>query len=95
MVALVTPMHENGDIDFDCMRELVDWHLAQGTDAIIAAGTTGEAATLSDLEKIDVIRCVVEQVKERCPVIAGTAANETKNTMESIKSVSSKGSSRS
>ncbi|MEK8089173.1 4-hydroxy-tetrahydrodipicolinate synthase [Thermithiobacillus plumbiphilus] len=77
MVALVTPMNTDGSVDEVRLRELVEWHLAEGTHAIVAVGTTGESATLDEQEHIDVIRIVVEQVRDRVPVIAGTGANAT------------------
>lgn len=81
IVALVTPML-NGKIDVERLRSLVEYHIEQGTQAIVAAGTTGEAGTLSDTEKQLVIRHVVEQVNERIPVIAGTASQSTQHTIE-------------
>lgn len=77
IVALVTPM-KNDAIDVACLRELVEFHIDRGTHGIVAAGTTGEAGTLSHTEKLLVIKTVIEQAKERLPVIAGTAANATK-----------------
>jgi 4-hydroxy-tetrahydrodipicolinate synthase len=81
MVALVTPL-ENDTVDVDRLRELVEFHIEAGTHAIVAAGTTGEAGTLSHDEKQLVIETVVNQVRERIPVIAGTAANATKECIE-------------
>ncbi|MEW5791304.1 MAG: 4-hydroxy-tetrahydrodipicolinate synthase [Pseudomonadota bacterium] len=77
MVALVTPMQDDGTLDEVRLRELVEWHLSEGTDAIVAVGTTGESATLNETEHLRVIQIVVEQVRERAPVIAGTGANAT------------------
>jgi len=77
IVALVTPMLDD-KIDVERLRELVEFHIAEGTHGIVAAGTTGEAGTLTHQEKLLVIKTVVEQAKERLPVIAGTAANSTK-----------------
>ena len=77
LVALVTPMSEEGSVDFESLRRLVDWHVQQGTDAIVAVGTTGESATLDESEHCEVIRRVVEYVSGRIPVIAGTGANST------------------
>jgi 4-hydroxy-tetrahydrodipicolinate synthase len=77
MVALVTPMHEDGAVDEDSLRKLVDFHVEQGTDAIVAVGTTGESATLDHEEHCAVIRLVVEAAAGRIPVIAGTGANST------------------
>jgi 4-hydroxy-tetrahydrodipicolinate synthase len=77
MVALVTPMASDGGIDEESLRELVEWHITEGTDAIVAVGTTGESATLDEKEHCKVIRQVVEFVAGRVPVIAGTGANST------------------
>lgn len=82
MVALVTPMRADGSLDDDSLRKLVEFHISQGTDAIVAVGTTGESATLSVNEHTDVIRKVVEYVNGRIPVIAGTGANSTSEAIE-------------
>lgn len=81
MVALVTPMN-NDEVDLQKLRELVEFHIHHGTTAIIAAGTTGEAGTLSFDEKCLVIKTVIDAANERVPVIAGTAANATKHCIE-------------
>lgn len=80
IVALVTPMRED-KVDVNRLRELVEFHLEMGTHGFVAAGTTGEAGTLSHGEKLLVIKTVIEQTKERVPVIAGTAMNATKDCM--------------
>lgn len=77
LVALVTPMNGDGSIDEASLRSLVDWHVEEGTDGIVAVGTTGESATLDEEEHCRVIRIVVEQAAGRVPVIAGTGANAT------------------
>ncbi|RKR06661.1 dihydrodipicolinate synthase [Kushneria sinocarnis] len=77
IVALATPMKAGGEIDWDALRRLVEFHLEHGTDAIVAAGTTGEPTTMSVEEHFNVIRTVVETVNGRIPVIAGTGANAT------------------
>jgi 4-hydroxy-tetrahydrodipicolinate synthase len=82
IVALVTPMHEGGEVDYEALRRLVDWHIAEGTDAIVAVGTTGESATLEVDEHFAVVRRVVEYAKGRVPVIAGTGANSTSEAIE-------------
>ena len=82
MVALVTPMRADGSLDSDCLQKLVEFHISEGTDAIVAVGTTGESATLTVEEHCEVIRLVVEQVKGRIPVIAGTGANSTTEAIE-------------
>jgi 4-hydroxy-tetrahydrodipicolinate synthase len=78
IVALVTPMHRD-KVDVTGLRDLVEFHLAMGTHGFVAAGTTGESGTLSHSEKLLVIKTVIEQTKERVPVIAGTAMNATKD----------------
>jgi 4-hydroxy-tetrahydrodipicolinate synthase len=82
IVALVTPMHDGGEVDFEALRRLVDWHVAEGTDALVAVGTTGESATLDVDEHLEVIRRVVEHARGRVPVIAGTGANSTTEAIE-------------
>ncbi len=82
MVALVTPMHEDGGLDTDSLRALVEWHIEQGTAAIVAVGTTGESATLDHAEHCQVIRLVVEYADGRIPVIAGTGANSTTEAVD-------------
>ena len=77
MVALVTPMHADGAVDDTALRDMVEWHIAEGTHALVAVGTTGESATLEMKEHVAVIRAVVEQARGRIPVIAGTGANAT------------------
>ncbi|MDD3450369.1 MAG: 4-hydroxy-tetrahydrodipicolinate synthase [Gammaproteobacteria bacterium] len=81
MVALVTPMRADGAVDEDSLRKLVDFHVENGTDAIVAVGTTGESSTLEEREHCEVIRMVVEQVAGRLPVIAGTGANCTREAI--------------
>ncbi len=81
IVALVTPMTPDGAIDFTVLSALVEWHIAEGTDAIVAVGTTGESGTLSAEEKLSVIRHVVTVADNRIPVIAGTAAQGTRETL--------------
>lgn len=82
MVALVTPMHADNSLDWASLHKLVDWHLEQGTHAIVAMGTTGESATLSVEEHLAVVKKVVDQVNGRIPVIAGTGANSTSEAVE-------------
>lgn len=78
IVALVTPMHpETQGVDWSALKHLVDWHIEQGTNSIVAVGTTGESATLSVAEHAQVIRVIVEQAAGRVPIIAGTGANST------------------
>ncbi|OQW95670.1 MAG: 4-hydroxy-tetrahydrodipicolinate synthase [Beggiatoa sp. IS2] len=82
MVALVTPMKEDGSIDEASLRHLVDFHINNHTDAIIAVGTTGESATLNHEEHGEVIRIVIDQSAGRIPVIAGTGSNSTTEAIE-------------
>lgn len=91
MVALVTPMDAQGGLDWDSLSKLVDFHLQEGTNAIVAVGTTGESATLSVAEHIEVIRRVVDQVNGRIPVIAGTGANSTSEAVELTENAKSAG----
>ncbi|MCP5197490.1 MAG: 4-hydroxy-tetrahydrodipicolinate synthase [Gammaproteobacteria bacterium] len=81
MVAIVTPMQADGGLDFEALARLVEFHIENGTDAIVAVGTTGESATLNFEEHITVVRKVVERVKGRIPVIAGTGANSTSEAL--------------
>ncbi len=77
LVALVTPMEPDGSLDREGLRRLIEFHIEQGTDGIVAVGTTGESATLDEDEHCEVIRLTVDQVAGRVPVIAGTGANST------------------
>ena len=81
-VALVTPMLPDGSINFRKLTELVEWHIANGTDAIIACATTGEAPTLSSPEHLEALRVVIEQAAGRIPVIAGTGSNDTAHCID-------------
>ena len=82
MVALVTPMHKDGSIDQESLAKLVEFHVENGTDAIVAVGTTGESATLNEKEHCQTIKQVVEFSNNRIPVIAGTGANSTTEAIE-------------
>ncbi|MEQ1529943.1 MAG: 4-hydroxy-tetrahydrodipicolinate synthase [Methylococcales bacterium] len=81
IVALVTPMDESGAVDKGSLKSLIEFHIEQGTDALVAVGTTGESATLDEDEHCDVIKCVVDYVRGRIPVIAGTGANSTREAI--------------
>lgn len=85
LVALITPMMDDGSVDKNQLNELVEFHIAQGTHGIVAVGTTGESATLNYEEHADVIRQVVQLVKGRVPVIAGTGANSTHEAIDLTK----------
>jgi 4-hydroxy-tetrahydrodipicolinate synthase len=91
IVALVTPMEEDGSVDVASLRSLVDFHIEQGTDGIVAVGTTGESATLDPEEHCEVIRLVIEQVRGRVPVIAGTGANSTAEAIALTREAKAKG----
>ncbi len=82
MVALVTPMHTDGSVDQKSLEKLIEFHIENGTDAIVAMGTTGESATLDEKEHCQVIKQVVGMVRDRIPVIAGTGANSTTEAIE-------------
>ena len=81
LVALITPMNQDGSINYEQLHDLIDWHIENGTDSIVAVGTTGESATLPVEEHLAVIEATVKHVNKRVPVIAGTGAN---NTVEAI-----------
>lgn len=80
-VAIITPFNENG-IDYEKLRELLEWHIKESTDAIVICGTTGEATTMTEQEKKDAIKFTVDVVKKRIPVIAGTGGNNTNTSIE-------------
>lgn len=80
-VAIITPFNENG-IDYEKLRELLEWHIKESTDAIVICGTTGEATTMTEQEKKDAIKFTVDVVNKRIPVIAGTGGNNTKTSIE-------------
>ena len=82
LVALVTPLLKNGDVDYESLSNLLDWHIDNETDGIVSVGTTGESATLNVKEHIDVIDYSVKYVQNRIPVIAGTGANSTDEAVE-------------
>ncbi|MCE2679627.1 MAG: 4-hydroxy-tetrahydrodipicolinate synthase [Burkholderiales bacterium] len=82
LVALVTPMFEDGSIDWDSYRKLVQWHIAEGTDAIVAVGTTGESPTVDVEEHGELIKVAVEEAAGRLPIIAGTGGNSTTEAIE-------------
>ena len=82
LVALVTPMEEGGEVDYNSLEKLVDWHIQEGTNGIVSVGTTGESATLDVEEHLNVIKHTVEYVNSRIPVIAGTGANSTSEAIE-------------
>ena len=81
-VALVTPMHEDGSVDYPTLRKLIDWHVAEGTDCIGVVGTTGESPTVNVEEHREIIRVSVEQAAKRVPIMAGCGANSTQEAIE-------------
>ena len=82
IVALATPLHEDGSVDYPSLRKLVDWHIAEGTDCIGVVGTTGESPTVNVLEHCEIIRVSVEQAAGRVPIMAGCGANSTAEAIE-------------
>ena len=82
MPAIVTPMHEDGSLDYTGLRSLLDWHVAEGSDGIVIVGTSGESPTVSVEEHCELIRVTVEQIAGRIPVIAGTGGNSTTEAIE-------------
>ena len=82
LVAIITPMREDGSVHYEQFQRLIDWHVANGTDAIVAVGTTGESTTLSVPEKIEVIEAAIRFADGRIPVIAGTGVNSTSEAIE-------------
>jgi len=85
IVALATPMHDDGSVDYPALRKLVDWHIAEGTDCIGVVGTTGESPTVDVQEHHEIIRVSVEQAKGRVPIMAGCGANSTAEAIELAK----------
>ncbi len=91
IVALVTPMHEDGSVDYPALRRLIDWHIAEGTACIGVVGTTGESPTVSVDEHCEIIRVAVEQTAGRVPVMAGAGGNSTREAIELAKYAKSVG----
>ena len=89
--AMVTPMLEDGSVDYDSLRKLIDWHIAEGTDCIGVVGTTGESPTVNVAEHRAIIRVSVEQAKGRVPIMAGCGANSTAEAIELAKFAKSVG----
>ncbi len=82
LVAIITPMHEDGELDLDAFRKLIDWHIKEGSNGIVVVGTTGESPTVDFDEHHLLIKTAVEHVRRRIPVIAGTGANSTREAIE-------------
>ena len=91
LVAIVTPMHEDGRIDLAYFRKLIDWHVAEGTDGIVVVGTTGESPTVNFDEHKELIRIAVEHSRGRIPIIAGTGGNSTAEAIELTESAKKNG----
>lgn len=89
--AIVTPMHEDGSLDLPAFRKLVDWHVEEGTDAIVVVGTSGESATLDVEEHVLMVKTAVEQAAGRLPIIAGAGGNSTAEAIELTKHAKSVG----
>ncbi len=86
-VAIVTPFNENGLVDYEAYEDLIEWHIKEGTDAIIVCGTTGEAVTLEEAEKKELIKFSIDTVKKRVPVIIGVGGNNTSKAVNLSKYV--------
>lgn len=82
IVALITPFHEDGSVNFDKLKELVEWHIANGTDGILVLGTTGESSTMSHDEDDQVVACAIEQAAGRVPIIVGAGSNDSHTQLE-------------
>ena len=82
IVALVTPMQQDGSVDYSALRRLIDWHIAEGTDCVGVVGTTGESPTVSVEEHCEIIRVAVEHAKGRVPIMAGAGGNSTQEAIE-------------
>ena len=85
IVALITPFHADGTVNFERLGEILDWHVAQGTDGILVLGTTGESSTMSHEEDDEVCRFAIDRVAGRVPVIAGSGSNSTETQLEKSK----------
>ncbi|MGG7058607.1 4-hydroxy-tetrahydrodipicolinate synthase [Clostridium tertium] len=90
-VAIVTPFNKNNKVDYEKLKELLEWHIEEKTDAIVICGTTGEASTMSKEEKEKIIKFTVDTVNKRIPVIAGTGTNNTETSIEMSKYAESVG----
>ena len=82
LVAIVSPMQEDGSLDLEAFRRLIDWHIAEGTDGIVVVGTTGESPTVDFEEHTLLIKTAIERAAGRVPIIAGTGANSTREAIE-------------
>src|SRR5258708_40343469 len=82
LVAIVSPMHEDGSLDFEALRRLIEWHIGEGTNAIVVVGTTGESPTVDPREHGELVQGAVQAARGRVPVVAGTGANPTREATE-------------
>ncbi len=82
LVALITPMHADGSIDYTNLEKLIDWHIKNKTDGLVILGTTGESATIENNERREIIKCAVARARHKMPVIVGTGTNATRHTIE-------------
>ena len=82
IVALITPFHEDGTINFEKLKELIEWHIVNKTDGILILGTTGESPTLTHEEDDDVVACAIECANHRIPIIVGAGSNSTQTQLE-------------
>ncbi|GAA0797167.1 4-hydroxy-tetrahydrodipicolinate synthase [Clostridium sp. AF19-22AC] len=90
-VAIITPFHEDGSVNYDKLDELIDFHCENGTDSIVICGTTGESSTLTEEEHMECIKFTIERTKKRIPVIAGTGSNCTRTAIEMSKDAAKAG----
>lgn len=91
LTAMVTPMNQDGSINYDAMADFADWLIANGSDGLVVCGTTGESPTISTEEKLELFRTVVKRVNKRVPVIAGTGSNNTAGTIDLTKAAEATG----
>ena len=85
IVALVTPFHEDGSVNFDKLKEILEWHVENGTDGILVLGTTGESSTMTHEEDDAVVECTLQTIKGRIPVIVGSGSNCTETAVDKSK----------
>jgi 4-hydroxy-tetrahydrodipicolinate synthase len=90
-VALITPFNPDGSVNFEKLKELIDFHLAHKTDALVVCGTTGEASTLTDEDQVECIRVAAEHVNKKVPVIAGAGSNDTAHAVNLAKACENAG----
>ncbi len=87
IVALVTPFHEDGSVNFEKLKEILEWHVESGTDGILVLGTTGESSTMTHEEDDAVVECTLQTIKGRIPVIVGSGSNCTQTAVEKSKNM--------